>query len=70
MRKSKMKRLKKFEDAFNHGYKVQSLEPFYSIKHGTKPLYYKWCDVHAIGYIRTVFARNVPLRIAPKEEIE
>ena len=68
MRKSKMKRLKRFEQAFNNGDEVQSLEPFYDIKQGTKPAYYKWCKVYSIGYIRTVFARNIALRIVPKQE--
>ena len=69
MRKSKMKRLKKLEYAFTHGCDVQSLEPFYDIKQGTKPAYYKWCSVHSIDYLRTVFVRNVWLRVVPKEGV-
>lgn len=68
MRRSKMKRLKKFEDAFYNGYKVQALEPRYDIRQGDKPAYYTWSNVLSIDYIRTVFVRNIALRIVPKNK--
>ena len=66
MKKSKMKRLKKFESAFNNGDNVQVLAPFYDIKQGSKPAYYEWCNVLSVYYIRNVFTRNMWLRIVPK----
>lgn len=72
MRKSKMKRLKKLEYAFNHGCNVQVRELVYycSQEDGKRRVVdWEWKTVHTIGYIRIAFVRNLWLRAVPKPGI-
>jgi len=72
MKKSKMKRLKKLEYAFNHGCNIQVLEPVYRYSEEDrkrKAIDWEWRTVHTADYIKIAFVRNLWLRIVPKSEI-
>ena len=72
MRKSKMKRLKKFEYAFNHGCDVQVLEPIYRYPEEDgkrKVIDWEWRTVHTVDYIKIAIVRNLWLRTVPKQDI-
>lgn len=71
MRKSKMKRLKKLEYAFNHGCDIQVYIPVnYDYSDGIrKAIAWKWQTIHTIDYLKIAFVRNMFIRTVPRPGI-
>ena len=71
MRKSKMKRLKKLEYAFNHGCNIQVYMPVnYDYSDGKrKAIAWEWQTIHTIGYLKIAFVQNMLIRTVPEPTV-